>query len=509
MDRPPISHLEHLERPRFECLPLELRIYHIYALLPVHSLARCRAVSRRWRAVVDEALEKAHPYQRVFALRDGLNPGLASTAVTTATGFPLLSLDAWETAFYGLGVPRQFAHWFRTIRLGGAPARNGSVASRPANSRSSRPAAWRARALLEETEALCFLYRVCYGIAGRRRYAEHQDVQSGICVNYLHLALDMYDRLHEAVASMQAELDEERPSGGEEEEKQAAHSKSHDGSAADDAGSPASVLEWIEVLQLQQQRIFTQILQLPAMSSRFLLGHSAFCFNFLSRLFSAFSMVPTAAARALARLVHGIITLHDGVVTARELDTLLTCLAGKEPLALSLLARHQLLLRYASLVGPDETSACRVDLDELRRLLASASTDTGAPTSEQDKISDATTAEAPLGVVTVSAAQLQDKYSTPPVKDDGDDNKMPSSPTESLSSLASFSLPGSPQMAGAPLSQTTAEQRLIWLFEHVAALAVPSASAPVATAQQWQADAILPFVNEFEMLLNRCTAHAS
>src|SRR5688572_6875782 len=121
MDRPPASNPLGLARPRFDCLPLELRIYHIYVILPISTLARCRAVSRHWRAVVDEALEKAHPYQRAFALRElytltASQRGLPSELPTARTGcladtnqppmpgFPLLSLDTWETAFYDLGI---------------------------------------------------------------------------------------------------------------------------------------------------------------------------------------------------------------------------------------------------------------------------------------------------------------------------------------------------------------------------------------------------------------------
>ncbi|KAI8049953.1 hypothetical protein BDF22DRAFT_745829 [Syncephalis plumigaleata] len=600
MDRPSSCYQQRLERPRFDCLPLELRIYHIYAILPVHTLARCRAVSRHWQSVVDETLEKAHPYQRIFALRElsaittthhtksdwhsSLNIKYSSNtngASAASPGFPLLSLNTWEEAFYTLGVPRQFAKWFRNVRLGlsndprsttaTSGSRSTSTASTPtsAANRQRRPdpstdtgLPWRARVLLEETEALCFLYQVCYGIACRPRYIDIQDVQSGVCINYLHLALDMFDRLHEAVETMKTQLasanSAQEDTSNEEsslmtdngqntslQHESFSRTKAKDKQQASTGNvssmqinltAPAS--EWIDVLQQQQQRIFTQILQLPAMSSRFLLGHSAFCFNFISRLFSAFSMLPISAAQALARLVHGIITLPDGTVTVRELDTLLTCLAGKEPLALSLLARHQLLLRYESLIGPDEANACRVDLDELRRLVSNTtydameSVDTAASTTEgistsststnntnriynvmpirrmsvtpTEHASPLSTASSPLGI-SVPSASYENK-DTDKIPSNKDEDAMPPSPTESFTALTSFSLPGSPMLNGSMLNIST-EQRLIWLFEHVTALAVPQQAETAVFPQHLHADAIMPFVNEFEMLLNRCTSN--
>jgi hypothetical protein len=588
MDRPPSCHLQRFEQPRFDCLPLELRIYHIYAILPVYTLARCRAVSRHWQTIVDETLEKAHPYQRIFALQE-LSAMTANHHTTsewydlnakrhintnvpsvTPTGFPLLSLNTWEKAFYTLGVPRQFAKWFQSIRLSllnNSRSTTGTNTSRstsspshtnPAN-RKCRPEPntttallWRARVLLEETEALCFLYQVCYGIACRPRYIDIQDVQSSVCINYLNLAFDMFERLHEAVETMKTELSNVN-SASRDTPNEESHSidnrqntlqreplnqiKSKDNWQTNannmscmQINLTVSASEWIAILQQQQQRIFTQILQLPAMSSRFLLRHSELCFKFIPRLFSAFSMLPISAVQALARLVHGLITLPDGTVTIRELDTLLTCLAGKEPLALSLLARYQLLLRYDSLIGPDEANACRIDLDELRRLVSNTTYDTmesvdTAASNERminnstNRICSATpvhmtvtstdrtslsTTPSPLGIsVPPTNYQSKDAGKMPSIKNEDD---TPPSPIESFTSLTSFSLPGLPLLNGSMNIST--EQRLIRLFEHVAALEVPQQSEMAETQQQLHADAIMPFVNEFEMLLNRCTSTA-
>ncbi|KAI9598620.1 hypothetical protein BDF19DRAFT_183516 [Syncephalis fuscata] len=633
MDRPPACHLPALERPRFDRLPLELRIYHIYAILPVDTLARCRAVSRHWQSVVDEALEKAHPYQRAFALRELLDASTGQSSRRTgqrqastkhalpqhclsmssiamgqhsissipaaARGFPLLSLDAWETAFYALGVPRQFTNWFRSVRLGilnGARTRptnsKTALSTSSANSNSAttnntnrnadsdrrhhtrntdRSSPWKARALLEETEALCFLYRVCYGIASRARYTEVEDIQSGLCANYLRLAMDMYDRLHEAVDAMEVEMsnenqtscdsslgqsqqpvssitqenystdtsstvNSENTAADSEQQQQQQQSRRYEKSSFSTYGNTdislvTTTLDWIDVLKQQQQRIFTEMLQLLAMAPRFLLRYPSFCFIFLSKLFSAFTMLPIVAARSLACVVHGIVALPDGVVTIKELDTLLTCLAGKEPLALSLLARHQLLLRYESLIGPEEANACRMDLDELRRLILDTTNDTTVPEAstiidanvltvkttsenvdivETGQVAATIAAPTPLGISIPLMAEDEDTAAK--LLFDNEDNSPPS-PTGSFASLASFSSPGSPILSNvtinrAPVANGSAEQRLIWLFEHVTALAVPQQPEIAQSPQRLHADAIMPFINEFEMLLSRCATTA-
>ncbi|RKP04832.1 hypothetical protein THASP1DRAFT_33357 [Thamnocephalis sphaerospora] len=436
MDRPPTPGSLALERPCFDRLPLELRLYHVYATLPVTDLAQCRAVSRSWRAIVDETLLRAHPYQRTLALRsllheastrsnrraDLLPPTVGSSrghgdSLRTAAGaysctghyatmcslpspyscmplsaadsFPLLSLDAWEAAFYDLSVPRAFDSWFRAMHKTGKANVEAAVAGVSARGRrdsaldgtarrrvsATDVAIATGRALLAEADAGIFLYTVCRGVAQRPSYSANDDVQSGLCIGFLNMSLDMYDRLRAAADTLNDLAQAPVPSSSPDDPTQAADCNVNGAPEAAQEmtdGQHASLLASLEAhlatqLLVRQQQLYAHMLQQIAMSPRFLLRYASFCFTYLGKLFAAFNTLPGVAARALATLVHSIVTLPDGVVTARTLNVILICLASKEPLALSLLARHQLMTRYASLVGAEEAEACRVDLAEVRR----------------------------------------------------------------------------------------------------------------------------------------------
>jgi hypothetical protein len=587
MDRQPSQNLFVSVRPRIDQLPLEIRLYHIYSMLSITDLAQCRAVSRSWKTIVDATLIRAHPYQRTLALRTLLNmsslwssrtsmswigsghgscSNYSSARVFTQSfcayspytnygvedldyteydcvrrpiyKFSPLSLDAWEAVLYGLGTPKAFDQWFQAMSKAAKEKLNaeltfqlekhsqaGHVSNTTRHQATKRTTLLTtARALLDEADATLFLYAVCRGIAQRPRYSTSEDIQSGLCVGLLHLSLDMYDRLR-AAADQLGELNQQADTT-----TQTATSAGH-GIAADNAKT-IDTLESQLAFQLltHRQRVYAQMLQQIAMSPRFLLRHSSFCYVYLGQLFNAFSMLPGIAAHALATLVHSLVTLPDGVMTTRKLGTLLTCLSGKEPLALSLLARHQLMSRYAALINASEIESCRADLNELRRAVNAVSNHADSETaSEKDGTVLSNDAAASFSITSLlflhnshtkessddHASEVENASTFPQANSDIPSSRatdkmtgksvfsgeqspilLSSARPHASENMKAWTLPWSEQHRVAPKSPQNAnynevndyadaydgrldcsprslvEERLVWLFEHVTALSV-------------------------------------